>query len=99
MTYCFSIFYRPVSQLLTLCTSSSLAPDVQNTLGVMGVHVVPTESLLQQMDAVLSDIGADVVKTGMLPNAAVRKRLLLTHVSKGVIPGFYTVHYMTGRIT
>ena len=46
---------------------------MQNTLGVMGVHVVPTESLLQQMDAVLSDIGADVVKTGMLPTAAVRK--------------------------
>ena len=43
----------------------------QNTHGVMGVHVVPIESLQQQMDAVLSDIGADVVKTGMLPNAAV----------------------------
>lgn len=53
---------------------SLCALRVQNTCGVMGVHVVPTDSLLQQMDAVLSDIGADVVKTGMLPNAAVRRR-------------------------
>ena len=45
---------------------------VQNTDGVSGIHVVPTASLRQQMDAVLSDIGADVVKTGMLPDVQVR---------------------------
>ena len=44
----------------------------QNTHGVAGAHVVPPESLRQQIDAVLGDIGADVVKTGMLPTAEVR---------------------------
>ena len=45
---------------------------MQNTVGVTGIHAVPTASLRQQMDAVLSDIGADVVKTGMLPDVQVR---------------------------
>ena len=47
-------------------------PCAQNTVGVAGVHVVPTASLQQQMNAVLSDIGADAVKTGMLPDVQVR---------------------------
>ena len=34
--------------------------------------MVPTASLRQQMDAVLSDIGANAVKTGMLPDVQVR---------------------------
>ena len=37
-----------------------------------GIHVVPTACLRLQMDAVLSDIGADVVKTGMLPDVQAR---------------------------
>jgi hydroxymethylpyrimidine/phosphomethylpyrimidine kinase len=42
------------------------ALTAQNTLGVHGVHAVPVEFIRQQMDAVLSDIGADAAKTGML---------------------------------
>ncbi len=38
-----------------------------------GVHAAPVAFLELQMEAVLSDIGADVVKTGMLPNAEVRR--------------------------
>ena len=33
---------------------------------------VPLETLRGQIDAVLEDIGADVVKTGMLPTREVR---------------------------
>lgn len=47
------------------------ALTAQNTRGVMGVHAVPPEFVRLQMDAVLSDIGADAVKTGMLANAGV----------------------------
>lgn len=36
-----------------------------------GFHTVPTETLRSQIDCVLGDIGADVVKTGMLPSAEV----------------------------
>jgi hydroxymethylpyrimidine/phosphomethylpyrimidine kinase len=41
----------------------------QNTLGVTGVHPVPAEMVLAQIDAVLEDIGADAVKIGMIGSA------------------------------
>ena len=52
-------------------TSAISALTAQNTRGVRGVHNVPTQHLSDQMEAVLSDIGADVVKTGMLPTPEV----------------------------
>ena len=45
------------------------ALTAQNTMGVHGVHPTPPAFVRQQMEAVLTDIGADVVKTGMLGNA------------------------------
>jgi hydroxymethylpyrimidine kinase/phosphomethylpyrimidine kinase/thiamine-phosphate diphosphorylase len=38
----------------------------QNTRGVSGIHALPPAFVAEQMDAVLSDIPIDVVKTGML---------------------------------
>ncbi len=55
------------------------AITAQNTLGVTGVHPIPTEMVMAQMDAVLSDIGVDAVKIGMIGSAetaqAVAERL------------------------
>jgi len=45
------------------------ALTAQNTLGVTAVHPVPADFVLAQMDAVLSDIGADAVKIGMVGSA------------------------------
>jgi hydroxymethylpyrimidine kinase/phosphomethylpyrimidine kinase len=45
------------------------ALTAQNTVGVSAIHAVPPDFIAQQLDAVLSDIGADAVKTGMLFNA------------------------------
>lgn len=42
------------------------ALTAQNTLGVKGIHPVPVEFVAAQMEAVLSDIGVDAVKIGML---------------------------------
>jgi hydroxymethylpyrimidine/phosphomethylpyrimidine kinase len=42
------------------------ALTAQNTVGVTGIHAVPVEFVAAQMEAVLSDIGADAVKIGML---------------------------------
>lgn len=42
------------------------ALTAQNTLGVHGVMPVPPEFIEQQLDAVLSDLGTDAAKTGML---------------------------------
>ena len=42
------------------------ALTVQNTLGVTAVHPVPADVVEAQARAVLDDIGADAIKTGML---------------------------------
>jgi hydroxymethylpyrimidine/phosphomethylpyrimidine kinase len=39
---------------------------VQNTRGVQLIHQIPKKYIMAQLDSVLSDIGADAVKTGML---------------------------------
>ncbi len=55
------------------------AITAQNTLGVQGVHPVPTEMVLMQIDSVASDIGVDAIKIGMIGSAetaaAVAERL------------------------
>lgn len=45
------------------------ALTAQNTLGVSGIYPVPHEFVAAQLDAVLSDIPIDVIKTGMLFSA------------------------------
>jgi hydroxymethylpyrimidine/phosphomethylpyrimidine kinase len=42
------------------------AITAQNTLGVSAIHAVPPEIVLAQVRAVVSDIGVDAVKVGML---------------------------------
>ena len=55
------------------------AITAQNTMGVFDVWPVPIDSVLAQVDVTLADIGADIVKTGMLGSAelveAVAERL------------------------
>ncbi len=55
------------------------AITAQNTLGVQGVHPVPTDMVLAQIDSVVADIGVDAVKIGMIGGAetaaAVAERL------------------------
>src|SRR5437870_3662997 len=51
-------------------TSAITAVTAQNTLGVSAIHEVPGEIILAQVRAVLSDIGVDAVKVGMLGTAA-----------------------------
>ncbi|MBW2020844.1 MAG: bifunctional hydroxymethylpyrimidine kinase/phosphomethylpyrimidine kinase [Deltaproteobacteria bacterium] len=65
------------------------ALTAQNTLGVTAIHAVPPAFIGQQLDAVLSDIGADAVKIGMLYDAAaiemVADRLLTYGIEKVVV--------------
>ncbi len=51
--------------------SAVTAVTAQNTLGVIDWLAMPPELVRAQIDAVLSDIGATAVKTGMLANAGV----------------------------
>ncbi len=51
--------------------SAITAITAQNTVGVTAVHPVPGEIVLAQVRAVVSDIGVDAVKVGMLGTAEV----------------------------
>ena len=52
-------------------TSAITALTAQNTIGVQGVHVVSDDFVTAQIEAVVSDIGCDAVKTGMLANSTI----------------------------
>ena len=60
---------KTVTMLGGYAATAIAALTVQNTLGVTGVHPVPPEFVQAQMRAVLDDIGADAIKTGMLGDA------------------------------
>ncbi len=49
--------------------SAVTSVTAQNTLGVQAVHNLSPEVVAAQIDSVLTDIGAQVIKTGMLANA------------------------------
>src|ERR1041385_4851381 len=57
------------------------ALTAQNTVGVTGIHGVPGDFIVEQVRAVVDDIGVDAVKIGMLGTAetvrAVREALEL----------------------
>ncbi len=60
---------KTVTALGGYAMSAITAVTVQNTLGVSGVHEVPTEIVRAQIEAVMSDLGADAWKLGMLGSA------------------------------
>ena len=62
---------KAISAMGCYAASAITAVTVQNTIGVQAVHPVPLDILEGQIDAVLSDIGADAVKIGMLHSAEV----------------------------
>lgn len=45
--------------------TATTALTAQNTQGVYGIHVTPSEFVEKQIDACADDIGIDVVKTGI----------------------------------
>jgi hydroxymethylpyrimidine/phosphomethylpyrimidine kinase len=69
--------------------SAITALTAQNTTGVKKIHKVPVSFIAKQIDTVISDLGVDAVKTGML----VDKRVIETvshilktyHITKVVV--------------
>jgi hydroxymethylpyrimidine/phosphomethylpyrimidine kinase len=57
---------KAVTCLNGFAATAITAITVQNTKGVFNIHEVPSNIVQQQIEVVLSDIGADVIKTGML---------------------------------
>ena len=56
-------------------TAAMTALTSQNTTGVRGVHPVPADFAVSQVEAVLDDLPVDAVKTGMLGQAEVVEAL------------------------
>ncbi len=57
---------KTVTALGGYATCAVTALTAQNTKGVSAVMAVPEDFIIEQIRAVLSDIGADCIKTGML---------------------------------
>ena len=51
------------------------AITAQNTQGVTAVHPVPVEMVMAQIEAVVSDIGVDAVKIGMIGSAEIARAI------------------------
>ncbi len=66
---------KAVTLLGGYAATAITAITVQNTLGVHGVHPLPLDLIEAQARAVLDDIGADAIKTGMLGSTAVVERV------------------------
>ncbi|KAF9159942.1 hypothetical protein DFQ26_006024 [Actinomortierella ambigua] len=62
---------KTFTALETFGTSVITSLTSQNTLKVDGIHPVPANFVAQQLEAVLSDIGTNAIKTGMLCNAEI----------------------------
>src|SRR5271166_2608041 len=61
---------KTITALGAFAATAITALTAQNTLGVHGVMPVPAAFIRQQIDVVMSDIGADIIKIGMLGDAA-----------------------------
>lgn len=62
---------KTVTALGGYAATAVSALTAQNTLGVQEIMRVPPAFVARQMRSVLDDIGADVIKLGMLPNSDV----------------------------
>ena len=69
---------KTVTALGCFAATAVTALTSQNTKGVFNVLDIPTSFLRQQMTVVLEDIGADVIKTGMLHSAEVIRTIANT---------------------
>jgi len=59
---------KTITSLGGYATTVITALTAQNTLGVQSIFEIPTSFVGQQIDAIMTDIGTDAVKTGMLLN-------------------------------
>lgn len=67
------------------------ALTAQNTRGVSGVHVVPTDFVRLQLDTLLDDVRVDAVKIGMLASAALARTVGAYLVPGGRLEGRHIV--------
>jgi hydroxymethylpyrimidine/phosphomethylpyrimidine kinase len=62
---------KTVTALGGFAMTALTALTAQNTIGVHAVHPVPLDFIARQIEVVLTDLGADIIKTGMLGTSPV----------------------------
>jgi hydroxymethylpyrimidine/phosphomethylpyrimidine kinase len=67
---------KTITALGGYAATAITAVTVQDTLGVHSIHPIPPAIIAAQIRAVLADIGADAIKTGMLGGAAAIEAVL-----------------------
>ncbi|PHY18299.1 bifunctional hydroxymethylpyrimidine kinase/phosphomethylpyrimidine kinase [Caulobacter sp. BP25] len=77
---------KTITALGGYAATAITAVTVQNTLGVTGVHPIPLDIIAAQARAVLDDIGADAIKTGMLGDASVVETVAAAIDHAGKVP-------------
>ncbi len=75
---------KTVTALGGYAATAITAITVQNTLGVAAIHPIPPDVAVAQARAVLDDIGADAIKTGMLGDAAMIEAVATVIAASGV---------------
>ena len=69
---------KTITALGAYAATAITAITIQNTTGVSRSHAIPPDVIADQIKAVLSDIGADAIKTGMLVSSAVVRSVVDT---------------------
>lgn len=67
---------KTLSSLHVYATSVITSVTSQNTKCVDGIHDIPAEFVGKQITSVLSDIGSDAIKIGMLSSAAIIREVV-----------------------
>jgi hydroxymethylpyrimidine/phosphomethylpyrimidine kinase len=76
---------KTITMLGGFAMTAITAITAQNTQGVFGIHPVPLPMIRQQMECVLDDIGADIIKIGMLGTADI------THTVADVLDAYPSI--------
>lgn len=76
---------KTITLLGSYASSVITALTAQNTLGVSAIHAPTAEFVQQQLQAVLSDVGTDVIKTGMLYSAEIIETIADTLEDEGAL--------------
>jgi hydroxymethylpyrimidine/phosphomethylpyrimidine kinase len=78
---------KTVTMLGGHAMTSITAVTAQNTLGVDAVHMIPTQMVIDQIVAVMTDIGIDAVKIGMIGSAETAHAVAdcLSEISRPVV--------------
>lgn len=76
--------------------SALTAITAQNTLGVHGIYNLPLEAIEKQIDAVVTDIGVDAAKTGMLSQVPIIE-LVAAKIRQHTIPNLVVDPVMVAK--